>query len=380
MQVEQYDSLVSSIYAASYQPGGWTDALEGIRSALDFDAFALMRFPSRFAGNASPELVSVGGTHVTTGAAQKYDSYYGAIDPRTEFVRQHSVGEVFLCERHFDLGFVSRSEFYQDFLLPEGLRFCMGTCIRLPDQTDFALGQLRSADRGSFSPESQQIFKRLIGHLSQSLLAYERLTYVPATSDGIADAISWGTLHLDRLGRFMGCNRLADALLVAADLIKIKSGALAFYHSETQLHYSRAFARCVSAKRAETFVAESSCPGTRRFTMTLLPAPNHAEKSSRLADASQIDEGHYIGILAPLDKRRIPSVDQLMDIFDFAPAEARLARSLASGDSVSEYAAAHSVAMSTVRTQLRAILRKTGTERQAQVVRLLNNIPAIRGL
>jgi DNA-binding CsgD family transcriptional regulator len=61
-------------------------------------------------------------------------------------------------------------------------------------------------------------------------------------------------------------------------------------------------------------------------------------------------------------------------LFDLTPAEARVARSLAAGDTVDGIAAAAAVSSNTVRTQVRGILEKTGLHRQAQVISLLGGI------
>ena len=380
MQADDYDALVSSIYASSYRAGGWDVALERLRGAFGLDAFALMRLPDRFADGGSPDLMSVGGSHVTPSAAQKYDDYYGAIDPRVQVVRRRSVNDVFLCERYFDAAYVARNEFYQDFLRPEGLRFCMGTCIRLPDGTDFALGLLRGEDRGSYDAEVQRTFKRLIGHVGQALLAQERLAQPreQAAAMAVTDAASWGLIALGVDGRFLGGNALGDTLLADARLVKIRSGALVFSHAATQSRFAAAAARCLNGGRGETFLVHSTDAGARRLTMTLQPVPSDPADRASLPGPARAPGARLVGILAPLDSRRIPSMRQLMDVFDLAPAEARLARALASGETLDGYAAANALAISTVRTQMRAVLRKTGTERQAQAVRVLNNIPALR--
>ena len=380
MQADDYDALVSSIYASSYRAGGWDVALERLRCAFGLDAFALMRMPGRFERAASPDLISVGGSHVTPGAARRYDEYYGAIDPRTQLVRQCSVNQVFLCEQHFDTAYVERSEFYQDFLRPEGLRFCMGTCIRLADGTDFALGLLRSEDRGSYSEETQRTFKRLIGHIGQALEAQERLAglqgHVAATA--IADTASWGLVTLGVGGRIMGANAMAHTLLADVRLFKSPAATLLFSHAATRARFVAAMDRCLKDGCGETFLVEATRAGARRLTMTLQPAPSDPVDRAALPDSVRGSGARLVGILAPLDCRRIPSMRQLMDVFDLAPAEARLARALASGESLDRYAAVNALAMSTVRTQMRAIFRKTETERQAEVVRLLGNIPAMR--
>jgi DNA-binding CsgD family transcriptional regulator len=69
---------------------------------------------------------------------------------------------------------------------------------------------------------------------------------------------------------------------------------------------------------------------------------------------------------------------QLMDFFGLSAAEARLARAICHGDSVEEYATDQGLRLPTVRTQLSSIFHKTGTERQATLVRLIAGIPVVR--
>jgi len=61
-------------------------------------------------------------------------------------------------------------------------------------------------------------------------------------------------------------------------------------------------------------------------------------------------------------------------LFDLTPAEARVARSLASGKTVEDIAADGGVSLSTVRTHVRGVLAKTGCDRQIEVVALLAGI------
>jgi DNA-binding CsgD family transcriptional regulator len=66
-----------------------------------------------------------------------------------------------------------------------------------------------------------------------------------------------------------------------------------------------------------------------------------------------------------------PAYEVLRELYDLTPAEARLARLLARGRSLREAARLHTVALSTVRTQVKGVLQKTGTRRQAELVALM---------
>ncbi len=67
----------------------------------------------------------------------------------------------------------------------------------------------------------------------------------------------------------------------------------------------------------------------------------------------------------------------LAQLFRFTAAESRLAMALLAGAEAAEYATANGVSLATVRTQLRSLLAKTGTRRQAELVRLLGGVPGL---
>jgi DNA-binding CsgD family transcriptional regulator len=85
-------------------------------------------------------------------------------------------------------------------------------------------------------------------------------------------------------------------------------------------------------------------------------------------------------VVTPVTSPRAPTVELLRSLFDFTPSEARVARGLALGESPDEIAATGGVAISTVRSQLRMVLEKTGCTRQAEVVALLAKVILDQGI
>jgi DNA-binding CsgD family transcriptional regulator len=61
----------------------------------------------------------------------------------------------------------------------------------------------------------------------------------------------------------------------------------------------------------------------------------------------------------------------LADLYDLTPAEERLALRLASGETLAEAAAQLGIRTSTARGALHSVFEKTGTHRQASLVRLV---------
>jgi len=69
--------------------------------------------------------------------------------------------------------------------------------------------------------------------------------------------------------------------------------------------------------------------------------------------------------------QEIASVQAIQGMFDLTPAEARIARGIAAGRTVSELATEAGVAVGTVRQQLKSVFSKTGVSRQVTLVGLL---------
>ena len=84
-------------------------------------------------------------------------------------------------------------------------------------------------------------------------------------------------------------------------------------------------------------------------------------------------------ILIPVAAPHSPPVELVMSLFDLTPAEARVARGLAAGKTVDDLAGDNGVSPNTVRVQVRAVLEKTGCQRQTDVVALLGGLSAVRG-
>nr|WP_276552804.1 helix-turn-helix transcriptional regulator [Bradyrhizobium elkanii] len=76
-------------------------------------------------------------------------------------------------------------------------------------------------------------------------------------------------------------------------------------------------------------------------------------------------------VVTSLSSPKAPPAHILYGLFDLSPAEARVAQRLVEGSSVEEIATSNDLSQETVRKQLKSVLAKTGTSRQAELVGLL---------
>jgi DNA-binding CsgD family transcriptional regulator len=94
-----------------------------------------------------------------------------------------------------------------------------------------------------------------------------------------------------------------------------------------------------------------------------------------------LDETHPVRVIVfagDATQRVAPKDDTLRILFGLTPAECRVAMLLAGGRSPSEISTLVGVSRNTLKSQLSSIYRKTGTGRQAQLVRLLLQLPETR--
>jgi DNA-binding CsgD family transcriptional regulator len=76
-------------------------------------------------------------------------------------------------------------------------------------------------------------------------------------------------------------------------------------------------------------------------------------------------------VIAAVARPEIASAQLIQDLFNLTPAEARVARGIASGKTVHDLANEAGLAAGTVRQQLKSVFSKTGLSRQADLVGIL---------
>jgi DNA-binding NarL/FixJ family response regulator len=98
---------------------------------------------------------------------------------------------------------------------------------------------------------------------------------------------------------------------------------------------------------------------------------------TRLAAELSVFDRPLAMVLATAPEQRLPAAGDLAELFGLSPAESRLAVALMAGKKLPEIAVEARVWITTLRTQLSAILKKVGAERQVDLVRILASIPVV---
>ena len=176
-------------------------------------------------------------------------------------------------------------------------------------------------------------------------------------------------------GEIIDCDVRGECFLQNGKVLRVSNGHLHFTDPVAQPRFVVALQRTVrSGRAANLLVSPLGCP-EQRFSLILVRMHGGEDAAGEGHGRSYPD---ILCVVAPLDRRRFATARQLMELFGLSAAEARLTRALCHGDSLDSYACEQGLKLPTVRTQLRSVLAKTGTGRQAALIRLIAGIPVIR--
>lgn len=199
------------------------------------------------------------------------------------------------------------------------------------------------------------------------------ISFISLLLDG-QDAVSVSMIAINTAGRLLYCNRNGQALLKSARVLHLRNGVLSCADAARRKEFAAAIALTIDTGQPAHLLLSDRMQVDQRHSVSL---------SRFLKPDTRSIAGEHEGVLclvAPLDHRRTATVHQLMQLFGLSAAEARLARALASGETLEAYARENALKIPTVKTQLQATFAKTGTDRQAALVRLIMGIPAVRDI
>jgi DNA-binding CsgD family transcriptional regulator/PAS domain-containing protein len=375
---------LGALYGAAIEPSRWPDALADLMSAMGgIGARFAMDDPSgQSGGGQSGERLHTAGVF-TDEAKRAYLDHYQAIDPRLALLKSLQPGTVVASHQHFDDGYIQRSEFFQNFLAPLGARHSL-FCDLSAGRLSATFGIWRSAHRGPFEAEEIALFEAFVPHLQNAARLYHltsrHLTSRPPQRQPLAltalDNLGQAIAITDPVGQVIYVNRAAARILSRRDGLAIERDRLAAGRSSETARLLALIGRVCQAmpdRAADDpkagLILVHRRAGRQPYSVSITPLASEAVPDDGVAKAAAlVTLGNPDG-----ESERLASA--LTGLFRLSGAEARLAAALVEGKRLVEIAADSDLRMPTLRTQLRAIFKKTGTTRQAELVRVAKSIP-----
>jgi DNA-binding CsgD family transcriptional regulator/PAS domain-containing protein len=231
----------------------------------------------------------------------------------------------------------------------------------------------RSASTGAFGRRDEAAFARVSRHLHNAVQVARRLALEEARSRDLLDVVehlNFGVVLLTERGRVTHANRFARQLFTLRDGLVADDGVLAPIHRDDAPALMQTIRAALDAahERAEepttAFIRRSGF--VRPLSVLAVPLARTSE-----APFPTIRRAAVALIVTDPDLDAAVPADALRARYHFSATEARLAQVLSRGVPLREAADTAGVTYETARWYLKGMFQKTGTARQADLVRLL---------
>ena len=364
-----FDALIPDLYDAVLEPQLWPDVLLRMTDAAGIDGAHFLFC----VGDGQPVLSQMS-AQISDEVNALYRDYYGAIDPRRRLTQTLGVGEFLLCHKEFNDDFVRHSEFYNDFCIPTGFRYLACGHVYHDRGCDAQVGFLKRVGSDPFDDREVRTLRSLMPHLRRVAQLQQRLIDVQTHSSQLSaalDHVDSAIVVVDASLCVRYVNWAAEPLLRGGDGLSLRKQRLAVSDPGATRRLERLVreaAQCAAGGDPHRGGGSLLVPrrlGRRPLLLTVVPLP-----ALSAAHFWRAEPAVAIFIADPEARPRDLS-ERFAQLFGLTPAEARLAARLAAGDSPAAVADALGLSKHTIRVQLKALMDKTDTHRQAELVRLL---------
>jgi DNA-binding CsgD family transcriptional regulator len=253
---------------------------------------------------------------------------------------------------------------YRDMLYPRGMGWASGLAILLPTGDDMVIGLERAYDQGPATPAVIESLNTVHSHLARAsfVAARMQLERARAASQALA-LLGIPALVFADNGKVLGANHLIEAL----------SGFI-LWRANDRIALRDAGADALLRDAIAT-ADQDDIPSVRSFPVRHAGSAMIAHVVPIRGSARDIlFRCAAMLMLTPVTRPEAPPVELIRSLFDLTPAEARVARGLAAGQTVKGIAAESGTSANTVRSHVKVVLTKVGYSRQADVVALLNGL------
>jgi DNA-binding CsgD family transcriptional regulator/PAS domain-containing protein len=361
------EELIGDIYEAALSPDRWNHFLDRLSASLS-DSFLLLGIIDRHAANS----VSLGMSGLSAGAIQDYRKHFIRVNPWIGALSSAPLGQPVVVRDLADDTAVQRGEFFQDWLRHQPAQHPTSLLTALKDGRRLCLTVVHHGT-GPDRSDLGTLLRTLAPHMTRAVQMTALRAAEPARHAADAatfDMLSVGVIHTDGEGRVMMTNALAEEILRAADGLRygIRGRLTAAYAADTErLHGMIRGAAAPGLGGSNVSGGTLSLArGRTAGRMAILVAPLPPSTTRLAGGTARV----ALFIRRDEDRARL-DVAGLAPLLDLTATEAAIAALLAEGASLADIAATRDVSVGTVRGQVKAILTKTGTHSQIELVRLL---------
>jgi PAS domain-containing protein len=263
-----------------------------------------------------------------------------------------------------------RSEYYCDFARHHERRHLLAGMIGVTEMMSFGL--FRADDAKPFGSEEHRLLQAVLPHLQRAVELRARLGQESKASwatRAALDALPVGVAIVDAGLRIHFMNEASRKDLARPDsgLRALRSGP---YAAGGVYLAAQAKAEAAALRRLVASATSGNAGGSMRImnrdmsscALLVSPAPQGLAADEATAKSDGPAEKLAMIVVRDLGRVASPLPETLCEVFGLSRAEADVAVALSGGASAEDVAQQRNVSLTTVRSQIRSILGKSGTE------------------
>lgn len=302
-----------------------------------------------------------------------YRTHYGAINPWLDFWAVAPAGQVMISERDSPSSAFRKSEFYTDWLAPQGnMTAAVGLRLDVDAHNLIHIAWHYSvADAENYDRPAAAILEGVKHNFADAVRAAALLR------DGVEHRLRFGALLeridgaallVERDRRIREANSEAATTMQAGGFLSGAGGMLSLRDGGGQRWLEETVARLVDRLPVAT-TSTVIRTDDRIFRVGLTAAPDYVEQGFPALVRPRPVVLVVVRLLAGGEAR----IDEtsLRFAFGLSTAEVRLCEALANGHSLARTAEMLGISEGTVRQRAKVVFQKTGTHRQGELIALL---------
>ena len=366
MDEQVFANVLNAIYDTVVSPAQWSAALRLLADALKCNVATLI----------DRNIRTMHGTAVSFGVDDASHAEYFAIwSDKNVFIEatpRWTAGSIVTDQQLLPKARTLASDYYNGFLRPRDMRSMLRISMRVDDNVHQSISLMRPGLYGEFESADVEFAKRFLPHLQRAATVSRNMNVSTAmlqTVHHLLEENSDGVILVDPLGKVLFANRAARAMSERKDGFVLRQNRIEALRDDDNGTFQKLLAGALGliknphAGRAGAMHFARST-GAKDYIVMVTPVPqSDPVYNSAIPKAC-------ITVSDPTAAPSRPLLT-LQQLYGLTGAEARLAEHLFAGQTPEQAADSLRIKISTARTHIAQIFRKTDVRRQSDLIGLI---------
>ena len=360
-------ALIGDIYDAALDPTLWPRVVEKAGRFVGGSAASLF---------ARDSVSKTGNSYYAFGVDPHYEKLYFEkyikFDPLNAVYLTLAVGDVVSNSNIIPHAEFVETRFYKEWAQPQGWRDNVIAALEKSSTSIAAFAVFRHEREGLADDATRRLMRLIAPHLRRAVLigkVVDLNKVEAATFAETLDGLGAGVFLVDEAGRIVHANTAGRAILAADDFLRVSSGRLVAREPQIDRTLRDLFIAASNGDSAvgiQGIALPLTARNGERHVAHMLPltsgARRNASKTHAATAAVFVHKASFETLSPP---------EVIARAYKLTPTELRVLLAIVEVGGGPEVAAALGIADATVKTHLGRLFEKTGTRRQADLVKLV---------